>query len=145
MVGRPSKKPRLVRHVLSDPTGASSCNVQRHRIYAVDPTGQIDLRTTYLNGTPAGATPELELGINTNLFEDPWNESQNDTSFLDTEPCNITGSKEIRPRASVIYHTSNLRSDHIRPDPIVSISVRSTDPVRTTHPNVLTSRTLTPW
>ncbi|KAG2132161.1 hypothetical protein BD769DRAFT_1627646 [Suillus cothurnatus] len=90
MVGRPSKKPCLVRHVLSDPTGASSCNIQRHRIYAVDPTGQIDLRTTYLNGTPAGATPELELGVNTNLFEDPWNKSQNDTSFLDTEPCNIT-------------------------------------------------------
>ncbi|KAG2361722.1 hypothetical protein BDR07DRAFT_1485604 [Suillus spraguei] len=45
---------------------------------------------------------------------------------------------------TVIYHTSNLRSDHIRPDPIVSISVRSTDLVRTTHLNVLTSRTLTP-
>ncbi|KAG2111490.1 hypothetical protein DEU56DRAFT_919993 [Suillus clintonianus] len=65
---------------------------------AVDPTGQINLRTTYLDGTPAGATPELELGVNTDLFEDPWNESQNDTSFLDTEPYNITGSKEIQQR-----------------------------------------------
>ncbi|KAG1852278.1 hypothetical protein DFJ58DRAFT_841931 [Suillus subalutaceus] len=47
------------------------------RIYTVDPTGQINLQTTYLDGTPAGATPELELSINTNLFEDPWNEQNN--------------------------------------------------------------------
>ncbi|KAG2354443.1 hypothetical protein BDR07DRAFT_1494568 [Suillus spraguei] len=51
---------------------------------------------------------------------------------------------ELSECPPVIYHTSNPRSNQIRSDPIDSISVRSTGPVWIVHPNVLTSRTLSP-
>ncbi|KAG1864355.1 hypothetical protein F4604DRAFT_1882078 [Suillus subluteus] len=93
--GHPSKKPRLVRHLLPSTTAKTFSDKGHHRIFTVQPTGQINLRTTYLDATPANDTLEPEPDANIG-GEDPWNESQNNSFIIDTEPCNLTVAKEQR-------------------------------------------------
>ncbi|KAG1889704.1 uncharacterized protein F5891DRAFT_1198475 [Suillus fuscotomentosus] len=103
--GHPSKKPHLVRHSLPTAgTSTSSHNIQRHRNFTVKPTGQINLRTTYLDATAATSTenPELELVINTQTnLKDPWNESHGDTGLLsDMVPHNVMVGNAQRRRTA---------------------------------------------
>lgn len=101
--GRPSKKPRLVRSSYSLPgsAGRYSQNVHRHRIFTVQSTGQVNLRTRYIDAVlPASDVSETECDIGTNSHNmDPWNEIQYD----DSEPQvhdDVLVAKEKRKRTA---------------------------------------------
>ncbi|KAG1836053.1 hypothetical protein DFJ58DRAFT_735266 [Suillus subalutaceus] len=63
--GRPTKRPRLVKHTQT--VANAPDQVQRHRIFSLQPTGQISLRTSYI---PANITDDLGESASD---PDPWN------------------------------------------------------------------------
>lgn len=81
--GRPSKHPKLVRHTLLDPNQPSN-HVDRHRIFSLQRSGQVGLRTSYIPTSspekedkdipartlPTGADPTAHTDNN------PWNETE---------------------------------------------------------------------
>ncbi|KAG1722596.1 uncharacterized protein EDB91DRAFT_1240203 [Suillus paluster] len=85
--GRPSKKPRLVRHPVPGSAGQSSQNVHRHRVFAIQPTGQINLETRYLDAVlPVDNVSETHDVSADCCKTDPWNETY---ISLDAEPHEI--------------------------------------------------------
>jgi hypothetical protein len=86
--GCPSKKPRLVRHPVPGSAGQSSQNVHRHQVFAIQPTGQINLETRYLDAVlPVDNASETAYDVSADCCEtDPWNETY---ISLDTEPHDI--------------------------------------------------------
>ncbi|KAG1797493.1 uncharacterized protein HD556DRAFT_1431147 [Suillus plorans] len=81
--GRPSKRPKLVRHTLLDPNQPSN-HVDRHRIFSLQRSGQVGLQTSYIPTSspekedkdipactlPTGADPTAHTD------DDPWNETE---------------------------------------------------------------------
>ncbi|KAG2047143.1 hypothetical protein BDR06DRAFT_976975 [Suillus hirtellus] len=98
--GCPSKRPKLVRHTPLDPNQPSN-HVDRHRIFSLQPSGQVGLRTSYiptsspekedenipLHTVPADSDPTMPTKDN------PWNEME----YFDpaSEVDNVLGVPEI--------------------------------------------------
>ncbi|KAG2144653.1 uncharacterized protein EDB93DRAFT_1241226 [Suillus bovinus] len=72
--GRPTKRPRLVKHTQTVPNAPDQ--VQRHRIFSLQPTGQISLRTSYI---PANITDDLGESASD---PDPWNEVEHSAPVI---------------------------------------------------------------
>jgi hypothetical protein len=86
--GHPSKKPQLVRHPVPGSAGQSSHNIHCHQIFTIQPTGQINLETRYLDAVlPVDNVSETAYDGSSDCCEtDPWNETH---ISLDAEPHDI--------------------------------------------------------
>ncbi|KAG1762145.1 hypothetical protein EDD22DRAFT_979916 [Suillus occidentalis] len=96
--GRPSKKPRLVRHTIS--TDSAAAHVHRHRIFALQQDGEFALRTSYLPANPLSisdlVTESPESGSHNNHFADPWNEAEFEPA--QNEPTTIIMEEVIKAK-----------------------------------------------
>lgn len=96
--GRPTKRPRLIKHTTT--ASLDAVHRDRHRIFSLQPNGNITLRTSYI--PESNLTPD-DPGEST-LFDaqpepadlDPWNEVEHFTPVI-CEDANI-GSEVLKAR-----------------------------------------------
>ncbi|KAG1792867.1 hypothetical protein EV424DRAFT_1475732 [Suillus variegatus] len=106
--GRPTKRPRLIKHTTT--ASLDAVHRDRHRIFSLQPNGNITLRTSYI--PESNLTPD-DPGEST-LFDaqpepadlDPWNEVEHFTPVI-CEDANI-GSEVLKAR-----HQKTIRDNPI--------------------------------
>ncbi|KAG2117119.1 uncharacterized protein F5147DRAFT_742928 [Suillus discolor] len=71
--GRPSKKPKLVRHTIS--TDSAAAHVHRHQIFALQRDGEFALRTSYLPANPLAISDSVVKSSESHSDDtfNPWN------------------------------------------------------------------------
>ncbi|KAG2120428.1 uncharacterized protein F5147DRAFT_741483 [Suillus discolor] len=115
--GRPSKKPKLLRHTIS--TDSAAAHVHRHQIFALQQDGEFALRTSYLPANPlsiSDSVAESPESPNNNLA-DPWNEVefdpvQNEPTTTVTEEV-IKAKRTRRVRRNVVSIYINERQSYL--------------------------------
>ncbi|KAG2061166.1 hypothetical protein BDR06DRAFT_966935, partial [Suillus hirtellus] len=93
--GRPSKRPKLIRHIHSDTVDQVST---RHRNFSLQANGNFSLRTSYLSASrPAieeeQALSQQDIGVDS----DPWNETQFSQEIEDPQS-HLDGPTQARRR-----------------------------------------------
>ncbi|KAF8430758.1 hypothetical protein L210DRAFT_3614605 [Boletus edulis BED1] len=105
MAGRPSKKPKLVRHgARPNAQNSEAQRVQRHRVFSQQPSGGFALWTSYITAFESSAVQEIpEPPTISDSHVDPWDEIPYDQPTIQCDDTPTVKSKQRQKTPGPVY------------------------------------------